>query len=142
MRSRRSAVLLAAVAFAAASFGMLPGCSHVEVVKDLNGQPLVREGRTIAHINASSWGIYLFNWIPLISGSRETPERFAFFRDTGNVGDAVGMLTRKSGELGATHTVDLQSWTDSWWQPWTLIIWMRAAYASGNAIASPPTSGG
>ncbi|MBN1421682.1 MAG: hypothetical protein JXP34_23110 [Planctomycetes bacterium] len=118
--------------------GLLSGCSHVEVagVEHLNGQTLSGEGRTIAHLNASSWGIYLFNWIPIVSGSRTTPGHYTFFQDTATVEDTVALLTSKARDLGADRTTDLQSLTDSWWQQWSLIFWMRAAYASGNAIAT------
>lgn len=118
--------------------GLICGCSHVQVVDatHLNGQALSREGGTVAHLNASSWGIYLFNWIPLVSGSLDTPGRFTLLQDTAKVEDAVELLTRKASELGADRTDNLQSFTDSWWQTWSLVIWMRAAYASGNAIVT------
>jgi hypothetical protein len=129
---RMPAVVLASAA------SLLPGCSHVTAVRELNGQVLSEDGKTLAHVNANCWGIYLFNLIPIMSGSRDHPESPTMFEDTANVEDVVGLLTRKSKALGASRTSDLQSIADSWWQGWTLIFWMKAAYASGNAIADAP----
>ena len=52
----------------------MSACASVEVVKDpnLNGQAIANSGRTIAHLDAQNWGIYLFT-IPLLTGSTENP---------------------------------------------------------------------
>jgi hypothetical protein len=121
--------------------GGIAGCSHVDVARNLHDEEIAAGAEPIAHVNASTWGIYLFNWIPIITGNSEVPEDFTLFEHTVDLDRVVGMLTRKSKELGATHTLDIQSFKDSDWQSGSLIFWMRVAHASGNAVRIPPASG-
>ena len=106
-------------------------CASVEVVKDpnLNGQAIANSGRTIAHLDAQNWGIYLFT-IPLLTGSTENPGSIDVLKDTVNVPSLMPVLTAKSKALGASKTLNLASqYSES-----GLIFYTRSINISGNAV--------
>lgn len=109
----------------------MSACASVEVVKDpnLNGQAIANSGRTIAHLDAQNWGIYLFT-IPLLTGSTENPGSIDVFKDTVNVPSLMPVLTAKSKALGASKTLNLASqYSES-----GLIFYTRSINISGNAV--------
>lgn len=110
---------------------LMSACASVEVVKNpnLNAQAIANSGRTIAHIDAQNWGIYLFT-IPLFTGSTTNPGSIDVLNDTVNVPSLMPVLTKKSKELGATKTLDLASqYSES-----GLIFYSRSVNISGNAV--------
>lgn len=110
---------------------LMSACASVEVVKNpnLNGQAIANSGRTIAHIDAQNWGIYLFT-IPLFTGSTTNPGSIDVLNDTVNVPSLMPVLTKKSKDLGATKTLDLASqYSES-----GLIFYSRSVNISGNAV--------
>lgn len=109
----------------------MSACASVEVVKDpnLNGQAIANSGRTIAHLDAQNWGIYLFT-IPLLTGSTENPGSIDVLKDTVNVSSLMPVLTAKSKALGASKTLNLASqYSES-----GLIFYTRSINISGNAV--------
>ncbi len=110
---------------------LMSACASVEVVKDpnLSGQAIANSGRTIAHIDAQNWGIYLFT-IPLFTGSTANPGSIDVLNDTVNVSSLMPVLTKKSKELGATKTLDLASQ----YSEAGLIFYTRSINISGNAV--------
>ena len=109
----------------------MSACASVEVVKDpnLNGQAIANSGRTIAHLDAQNWGIYLFT-IPLLTGSTENPGSIDVLKDTVNVPSLMPVLTAKSKALGASKTLNLASqYSES-----GLIFYTRSINISGNAV--------
>lgn len=109
----------------------MSACASVEVVKDpnLNGQAIANSGRTIAHLDAQNWGIYLFT-IPLLTGSTENPGSIDVLKDTVNVPSLMPVLTVKSKALGASKTLNLASqYSES-----GLIFYTRSINISGNAV--------
>ena len=109
----------------------MSACASVEVVKDpnLNGQAIANSGRTIAHLDAQNWGIYLFT-IPLLTGSTENPGNIDVLKDTVNVPSLMPVLTAKSKALGASKTLNLASqYSES-----GLIFYTRSINISGNAV--------
>ena len=109
----------------------MSACASVEVVKDpnLNGQAIANSGRTIAHLDAQNWGIYLFT-IPLLTGSTENPGSIDVLKDTVNVPSLMPVLTAKSKALGASKTLNLVSqYSES-----GLIFYTRSINISGNAV--------
>ena len=109
----------------------MSACASVEVVKDpnLNGQAIANSGRTIAHLDAQNWGIYLFT-IPLLTGSTENPGSLDVLKDTVNVPSLMPVLTAKSKALGASKTLNLASqYSES-----GLIFYTRSINISGNAV--------
>ncbi len=120
------------------------GCSSLSVIRDLDNQRFTKEGRPVAHLNARVGGVYLFYYIPLVTGHSEKPDSIRFFRDETDVERVVHMVTRTSKELGATQLADLYSWSDSVWVELTLIFWYRWTVVSGDAVAvaeGPPPEG-
>ncbi len=109
----------------------MSACASVEVVKDpnLNGHAIANSGRTIAHLDAQNWGIYLFT-IPLLTGSTENPGSIDVLKDTVNVPSLMPVLTAKSKALGASKTLNLASqYSES-----GLIFYTRSINISGNAV--------
>ena len=109
----------------------MSACASVEVVKDpnLNGQAIANSGRTIAHLDAQNWGIYLFT-IPLLTGSTENPGSIDVLKDTVNVPSLMPVLTAKSKALGASKTLNLASqYSES-----GLIFYTRSMNISGYAV--------
>ena len=109
----------------------MSACASVEVVKDpnLNGQAIANSGRTIAHLDAQNWGIYLFT-IPLLTGSTENPGSIDVLKDTVNVPSLMPVLTAKSKAIGASKTLNLASqYSES-----GLIFYTRSINISGNAV--------
>src|SRR4030095_10736880 len=113
------------------------GCSSLTVVRELNNQRFTSEEQPIAHLSARVGGIYLFYFIPLVTGNYEEADNIRFFRNEPDVERVVHMVTRKSKELGATHLTDLYSWSDSVWGSFSLIFWYRWTSVSANASMRP-----
>jgi hypothetical protein len=91
------------------------GCSSLTVVTELNNQRFTLDEQPVAHLSARVGGIYLFYYIPLVTGDSEQTDHIRFFRHEPDVERVVHMVTRKSKELGATRLTDLYSWSDSVW---------------------------
>jgi hypothetical protein len=51
------------------------GCATVEVIgiDHLNDQQITGEASPVAHIYADNWGLYLFKYIPFITGNLKNP---------------------------------------------------------------------
>jgi hypothetical protein len=113
------------------------GCSTLTVVKDLHDQRFTPAERPLAHLSARVGGIYLFYYLPLVTGDSEQADSIRFFRNEPDVERVVHMVTRKSKELGATHLTDLYSWSDSVWGSFSLIFWYRWTSVSANASMAP-----
>jgi hypothetical protein len=109
------------------------GCSSLTVVTELNNQRFTLDEQPVAHLSARVGGIYLFYYIPLVTGDSEQTDHIRFFRHEPDVERVVHMVTRKSKELGATRLTDLYSWSDSVWASFSLIFWYRWTSVSGNA---------
>ena len=114
---------------------LLAGCASVNVARDLNNQKLTATGETpIAHMSGDVYGYYLFGIWPLVTGDPANSKRMAWFRDTVTETAAVGMVTKKSQELGATKTTDLTSLTDSTGIKTLFLVWYYDVQVSGNAV--------
>ena len=115
----------------------MSACASVEVVKDpnLNGQAIANSGRTIAHLDAQNWGIYLFT-IPLLTGSSIEPGSIKWNEDSVNVTAVTKMVTKKSAEMGGTRTIDLVSMTGSTNIPIPIpfLFYWKTATVSGNSV--------
>jgi hypothetical protein len=115
------------------------GCSSLNVIKELHDQRFTSEEQPVAHLSARVGGIYLFYFIPLVTGDSEKADSIRFFRNEPEVDRVVHMVTRKSKELGATHLTDLYSWSDSVWSALSLVFWYRWTSVSANASVVPQT---
>ena len=125
------------ISLAAVALLSMTGCSSLTVVKELHDQRFTSEERPVAHLSARVGGVYLFYWLPVVTGDSEEADSIRFFRHEPDVERVVHMVTKKSKELGATHLTDLYSWSDSVWGSFSLIFWYRWTSVSANAsIAS------
>ena len=115
------------------------GCSSLNVIKELHDQRFTSEEQPVAHLSARVGGVYLFYFIPLVTGDSEQADSIRFFRNEPEVDRVVHMVTRKSKELGATHLTDLYSWSDSVWSALSLVFWYRWTSVSANASVMPQT---
>lgn len=115
----------------------LTGCSILTIVGELHEQRFVPEGRPLAHINARVSGLYLFNVIPIVTGSAEEANAIRIFQHETAVERVVGMVTRQSKAMGAARLTDMQSYADSEWQWWSLVFWWRWTVVSANASEIP-----
>ena len=125
------------IEFTALALASMVGCSSLNVVKDLHDQRFTSAEQPVAHLSARVGGIYLFYFLPLVTGDSEKADSIRFFRNEPDVDRVVHMVTRKSKELGATHLTDLYSWSDSVWSAFSLIFWYRWTSVSANASIMP-----
>jgi hypothetical protein len=114
---------------------LISGCATVDVGNNYNNQKITTtDAIPIAHINANNYGYYLFSFYPIWTGQPGNANTSSYFIDEVNVAKVTEMLTKKSKELGATKTVDLQS-TVTYTGGWSLwIIYFKEVQVSGNAI--------
>jgi hypothetical protein len=93
-----SAVLTAVVFCGCASFTAVNGDA-------LSKQDISYSGKTIAHVEAGNWGIYLFH-IPLLSGSTDTIGNIVVLQDTVTVANVAQLMTREAKKLGGKEALN------------------------------------
>ena len=115
-------------AFAAVVF---TGCASFTKVStdDMNDQKLAYSGKTIAHVEASNWGIYLFH-IPLLTGSVDTLGDIKVLQDTVTVEGVAQVMTRESKAIGGTKVLNMVTTTTT--DPFFFGI--KEVKMSGNVI--------
>jgi hypothetical protein len=123
-------------------FLMLSGCATLTVVpaERLAGQQLTPAAAPVAHIYADNWGIYLFKYLPIVTGSLARPgvPRFpALFSDQVRIDLLVEKVSEQSKERGGTVLTDLRTRDRSYYLPWTLIFWLNEFEVSANASRAP-----
>src|SRR5215471_20516238 len=102
------------------------GCATLTVVpaERLEGQQLTPNAEPVAHIYAANWGLYLFKYLPLITGSLSrpgVPNWPAFFSDQVQVDLLVEKVSAESKPRGGTVLTDLRTRDRSYWIEWTFI---------------------
>ncbi len=116
---------------------LIGGCSSVQTAKagTFAGQQIAPQGQSVAHINATSAGLYLLS-IPLITGDSVEPGAIVFGKDTVNVTQMTKAVTAQSSSLAASKTINLVSMTDSSNIPVPIpfLFYWRTVNVSGNAI--------
>ena len=127
-----------------AAIGLLaPGCATMKVVSTdrLNEQRFSETGTPIAHLYLDNWGIYLFKYIPLVTGNVDTAGQAQvsrLFTNNVRVDLLVDKLTKESQRLGGTVITDLRTRDRSYWIPWALFFWLNEFEVSGNASSPLP----
>ncbi|HEY7649263.1 MAG TPA: hypothetical protein VID04_09695 [Methylomirabilota bacterium] len=121
---------------------MLGGCATLTVVpaERLAGQQLTPAGAPVAHIYADNWGIYLFKYLPLVTGSLSRPgvPRFpALFSDQVQIDLLVEKVSEESKKQGGTILTDLRTRDRSYYMAWSLILWLNEFEVSANASRAP-----
>lgn len=119
-------------------FFMLSGCATLTVVpvQRLEEQRPTPAAVPVAHIYAANWGLYLFKYLPIVTGSLSRPgaPRWpAIFSDEVRVDSLVQKVSEQSKQQGGTVLTDLQTRDRSYWIPWTLIFWLNEFEVSANA---------
>jgi len=117
---------------------MLGGCATLTIVpaEHLDGQRLTPTAEPVAHIYAANWGVYLFKYLPLITGSLSRPgvPRWpALFSDEVQIDLLVEKVSAESKQLGGTVLTDLRTRDRSHWLDWTLIFWLNEFEVSANS---------
>ena len=118
------------------------GCATLTVVpaERLEGQRLTPTADPVAHIYAANWGVYLFKYLPLITGSLSrpgVPSWPAWFSDEVRVDLLVEKVSTESNQRGGTVLTDLRTRDRSYWLDWTLILWLNEFEVSANSSRSP-----
>lgn len=127
-RGHVAAVLVVSLAI------LTTGCASIQTATNFNDQKTTTDTSTpVAHVYGSNWGIYFLAYVPLLSGDTAKQGTIAAGRNTVSVAAAVDMVTRKSKQLGATKTTDLQSSTASVWIVPFPLLWYKSVQVSGNA---------
>jgi hypothetical protein len=103
---RRRLAMRGIVFIGVAAFALVSaiGCSSLTIVRELHDQRFTSEEQPVAHLSARVGGIYLFYYLPLVTGDSEQADSIRFFHNEPDVERVVHMVTRKSKELGGPHT--------------------------------------
>jgi hypothetical protein len=121
---------------------MLGGCATLTVVPAdrLGEQRLTPAAEPVAHIYAANWGVYLFKYLPLITGSLSRPgvPRWpALFSDEVQIDRLVEKVSAESKQRGGAVLTDLRTRDRSYWLNWTLILWLNEFEVSANSSRLP-----
>jgi len=121
---------------------ILEGCATLTVVpaERLEGQQLTPNAEPVAHIYAANWGVYLFKYLPVITGSLSrpgVPNWPALFSDEVQIDLLVQKVSAESKQRGGTVLTDLRTRDRSYWLDWTLIFWLNEFEVSANSSRSP-----
>lgn len=113
----------------------LTACSSLETSRNFNGLS-VTASRTqpVAHINARVSGVFLFDVFPLFCGSVNNVDKVSAFVNTVSLDNTLGLVSREARGLGATKLVNLNSYYESYWLWYTLILWERQTQVSATAV--------
>lgn len=90
------------------TMAVFAGCASVEVVapNKLAKQKISYSGQPVAHLSASTWGIYFFH-IPVLTPSVEAPGKLEIMRDTVTTDACISVLTAEAKKLKATKTLNI-----------------------------------
>ena len=126
-------VMMVLSAAAAALF--LGACASMQTAEDVGNQKISDSSsdKNVAHIYATNWGIYCFS-APVFTGSTEKPGDILFGKDTVNTQSVVKMLAKKSSDMGATKTLNLDTKHNSVWILPAFVLFYREVQVSGNAV--------
>ena len=124
----KKSVIFMLAAFAAVAFTGCASFTKVDTDK-MNDQKLSYSGQTIAHVEASNWGIYLFH-IPLLTGSTDTLGDIKVLQDTVTVKNVAQVMTRESKAIGGTQVLNMVTTTTT--DPFFFGI--KEVKMSGNVI--------
>lgn len=111
---------ITALCFCTAILAVLTGCSSVQTTQRLNhmrsGTPPKED---LVQIHTQIDGVFLFGFIPLFSGSANTPGKTTMFMNTIRQDYAVLMATSAARQMGATTIENINTTFHSHSQfPW------------------------
>ena len=142
MRLIRLAIAPTLALFLAPALLMLGGCATLTVVpaERLAEQRLTPGAEPVAHIYAANWGLYLFKYLPIITGSLSrpgVPQWPSLFSDEVQVDLLVQKVSAESKRRGGTVLTDLRTRDRSYWLDWSLILWLNEFEVSANSSRLP-----
>jgi len=134
--------LVPALRLAAAALLVLGGCATLTVVpaERLAEQQLTPGAEPVAHIYAANWGLYLFKYLPLITGSLARPGAVqwpSLFSDEVQIDRLVEKVSAESKQRGGNVLTDLRTRDRSYWLNWTLILWLNEYEVSASSSKRP-----
>jgi hypothetical protein len=94
----------------------------------------------VAHIYAANWGVYLFKYVPLVTGSLArpgVPRIPALFSDEVQVDRLVEKVSAESKQRGGTVLTDLRTRDRSYWLSRSFILWLNEFEVSANSSRLP-----
>jgi hypothetical protein len=109
----------------------------------LSEQGLTTEAAPVAHIYVANWGVYLFKYLPLVTGSLSRPGAVswpALFSDQVRIELLVEKVAQESKQRGGTVITDLRTRDRSSWIPFSLIFWLNEFEVSANASWAPEST--
>jgi hypothetical protein len=120
------------------SVGGATGCATVQVVsvEQLHGQKLAADSAPVGHIYADNWGIYLFKYIPLVTGNLNRSGGLrppVLFTNNVRVDILVECVAQEARQRGSTLLTDLRVRDRSYWLPYTLFFWLNEFEVSANS---------
>ena len=112
------------------------GCSNMQVATKFSNMPLSEHSKSapMAHLHYTNCGLYLFNWIPIFTGSVTPGNSFALFTNTVTVENAVLETTRQANNLGGNQVINLTTSTDSSYKWYSLFYWTRSVSVSATVL--------
>lgn len=121
---------------------MLGGCATLTVVpgERLAERQFTPGAEPVAHIYAANWGVYLFKYLPLITGSLARPGAVqwpALFSDEVQIDRLVEKVSAESKQRGGSVLTDLRTRDRSYWLHWSLILWLNEYEVSANSSKRP-----
>ena len=127
--------LLAAVA--------VSGCVRTSTLEWIPAQPgeVSSSGKEIAyHLKARNCGLFIFNTVPVWSGSVTRPNRkeYTMWADRVNEWDMRRLLNsqNKNLEIISIEDVRMDSWSTGAWTLW--IFWKKSMTANAVAVKKAP----
>ncbi len=125
----------ASVTLFAAVMLLLAGCSSVDTSENFNSMDVSIDRSTpIIQVHGIISGIYLFNVIPIFSGSYNHPGKIMVFRDSCTLENTMLMTFRTARGRNASKIINLDSDYQEKWLFWSLILWSREWQVSGTGI--------
>jgi hypothetical protein len=132
---KKYVMLLSAAVVAA----VVSGCVRTSTLEWLPAEPgeISSSGREIAyHLKARNCGLYIFNTLPVWSGSTTRPNRreYTMWKDGVNEWDMRRLLDSQLHKLGADRVEDIKmsSYSSGAWGLW--IFWKKSMVATGLAV--------
>lgn len=109
---KRQIAMFVAMLALAATFA---GCASIQKTTpaQLNSEAIASSKTTVAHVNATNWGLYFF-MIPIFTGSVEQPGSIALLQDTVTVKDTARYLTSEAKKMGGTAAYGMASRINVW----------------------------
>jgi hypothetical protein len=131
--------------FSVAILLFVSGCATMRVVSadQLNEQRFTEAGTPVAHLYLDIWGIYLFKYIPIVTGNHNRLEGAQIprlFTHNVRVDLLVEKLAEESRRRGGTIITDLRTRDRSYWMTITLFFGLNDFEVSGNASRHPSSS--